>query len=97
VALQPFGPLPFFGSLILYTVDRTPWTGDQPVARPLPTHRTAQTENKLTQTSMPRVGFEHAIPVLERAKAVHDLDRTATVIGTSLNNIKNKIKVPHNF
>jgi hypothetical protein len=26
----------------------TPWTGDQPVARPLPTHRTTQTQNKRT-------------------------------------------------
>jgi hypothetical protein len=41
----------FFSFLILYTVDRTPWTGDQPVARPLPTHRTTQTQNKSTQTS----------------------------------------------
>jgi hypothetical protein len=23
---------------------RTPWTGNQPVARPVPTHRTTQTE-----------------------------------------------------
>jgi hypothetical protein len=30
----------FFSFLILYTVGRTPWTEDQPVARPLPTHRT---------------------------------------------------------
>jgi hypothetical protein len=29
----------FFSFLIPYTVGRTPWTGDQPVARPLPTHR----------------------------------------------------------
>jgi hypothetical protein len=29
----------FFSFLILYTVSRTPRTGDQPVARPLPTHR----------------------------------------------------------
>jgi hypothetical protein len=27
---------------------RTPWTGDQPVARPLPTHRTTLTQNKRT-------------------------------------------------
>jgi hypothetical protein len=27
----------FFSFLILYTVDKTPWTGDQLVARPLPT------------------------------------------------------------
>jgi hypothetical protein len=32
--------------LSFYTVGRTPWTGDQPVARPLPKHRTTQTQNK---------------------------------------------------
>jgi hypothetical protein len=31
--------LPYFQFLDLYTVGRTPWTGDQLVARPLPTHR----------------------------------------------------------
>jgi hypothetical protein len=30
---------------ILYTVGMTPWTGDQPVARPLPIHRTTQRIN----------------------------------------------------
>jgi hypothetical protein len=30
---------------------------------------------------MPRVGFEHTIPVLERAKTVHALNREATGIG----------------
>jgi hypothetical protein len=30
---------------------------------------------------MPRVGFESTIPVFERAKTVHALDRAATVIG----------------
>jgi hypothetical protein len=72
----------FFSFLILYTVGMTPWTGDQPVARTLPTHRTTQTQNKHTQTSMPQVGFEPTIPVFERAKRVHDIDRAATVIGT---------------
>jgi hypothetical protein len=47
----------FFSFLILYTVGRTPWTGDQPVASPSPTHRTTQTQNKRSQTSMPLVGF----------------------------------------
>jgi hypothetical protein len=32
------------------------------------------------QTSMPRVGFEHTIPVFELAKTVHALDRAAIVI-----------------
>jgi hypothetical protein len=54
--------------------------GDQPAAGPLPAHRTTQTQNKRTQTSMPRVGFEPTIPVFERAKTVHALDRMAAVI-----------------
>jgi hypothetical protein len=33
----------FFRFLILYTIVSTPWTGDQPVARPLPTKRTTET------------------------------------------------------
>jgi hypothetical protein len=48
----PFGLWPLFQFLNLYTVGRTPWTGDQPVARPLPKYRTTQTQNKRTQTSM---------------------------------------------
>jgi hypothetical protein len=71
----------FFSFLILYTVGRTPWTEDQPIARPLPTHRTTQTQNKHRQTSMPEVGFEPTIGVFERANTVHALDRGATVIG----------------
>jgi hypothetical protein len=54
MALQSFvGPWPLFQFLNSITVGRTPWTrdqtedsldGDQPVARPLPTHRTTQIE-----------------------------------------------------
>jgi hypothetical protein len=44
-------------------------------------HRTAQTQNKRTQTSMSQVGFEPTIPVFERLKTVHALDRSDTVIG----------------
>jgi hypothetical protein len=36
-------------------------------------------------TSMPCVGFEPTIPASERAKAVHSLDRSATVTGFILN------------
>jgi hypothetical protein len=32
---------------------------------------------------MPLVGFEPTIPAFERAKTVHALDRSATVIGPS--------------
>jgi hypothetical protein len=46
----------FFSFLIFYTAGRTPWMGDQPVTRLLPTH--AQTQNKCTQTSMPQVDLK---------------------------------------
>jgi hypothetical protein len=72
----------FFNFLIIYTVGRTPWTGDQPVTRSLPTHGTTHTQNKRTQASMPRVGFAPTIPAFERSKTVDDaLDRAATLIG----------------
>jgi hypothetical protein len=59
-------------------------TGDQPGVRPLLTHRIAQIQNKRTQTSMPQVGFELTILVLERKKTLHAVDRTATAIGIDL-------------
>jgi hypothetical protein len=80
-ALQSFGPWPLFQFLNLYAVGSIPRTWDQPVARPLPTHRATQTQNKLTHTSMPRVGFEPIIPVFGRAETVHALDRSSIVIG----------------
>jgi hypothetical protein len=83
LALQLFVCLGlFFSFVVLYTVGMAPWTGDKPVARPLSTHRTTQTQNKHIQTSMPRVGFEPTIPVFQRAKTVHALDRGAAVIGS---------------
>jgi hypothetical protein len=83
MALQLFGHWSLFTFLIFYTVGRTPWMEDQPVARPLPKHRMTQTQNKRTQTSMPLMGFEHTIPVFDRAKGVHALDRAATIMGYS--------------
>jgi hypothetical protein len=37
------------------------------------------TQNKRTQVSVPRVGFEPTVPVFERTKTVH----AATMIGSS--------------
>jgi hypothetical protein len=45
------------------------------------THTTTQTQNKRTQTSVPRMGFEHTVPPFKREKRAHALDRAATVIG----------------
>jgi hypothetical protein len=50
---------------LFYTNGRSPWTSDQPVARPLHTHRTTQTRHKCTQTSMPWMGFEPTNPASE--------------------------------
>jgi hypothetical protein len=61
---------------------RTPLTGDQPVARPIHT----QTQIKLTQTSMPWVGFEPTIPAFEGAKTVQTSDPAVTVIGWNVCN-----------
>jgi hypothetical protein len=84
LSLWPYSPLDlgrFFGFLILYTDSRTDWVEDQPIARPLPTYRTTQTQNKRAQTSMPRVAFEPMIPMFEWVKTVHALDHLATVTG----------------
>jgi hypothetical protein len=77
--LQPcVGPSPLFQ---FHNSIHNPWTREQPVARPLPAHMTAQTQNKRTETTMPQVGVEPTIPVFERAKTVHDIDRAAAVNG----------------
>jgi hypothetical protein len=92
MALQPsVGFWPLFSFLILYTVCRTPWEGDEPVARPQPTHRTAQTQNMRTETSIPRVGFEPTTPAFERAKTIHVLDRAASVIGRNISYFEENI------
>jgi hypothetical protein len=46
LALQPLWALASFQFPDLITIGRTPWTCDQPAARPLPKHRTAQTQKK---------------------------------------------------
>jgi hypothetical protein len=47
------------------TVGRIPWTADQPVAMLPPTQDNTKTQNKLTQTSVPSVGFEPTMPKFE--------------------------------
>jgi hypothetical protein len=78
---SPCGPWPLHTP---HRVGTTPWMGDQPISRSLPTRRTIRTQNKRTQTSMAFAGIEPTIPVFERAKTVHASDRAATVIRSSL-------------
>jgi hypothetical protein len=77
----PFlGPWPLFQfHNPIHTVSRTPWTGDQPVARPLPRCRTLQIQNKRTQTSLALVGFDPTTPMFKRVKTVYALYRPVTV------------------
>jgi hypothetical protein len=65
-----------FSFLIFYTVSRTPWTGDQLLLA----HKVTQTQNKRTQPSVPREGFEPTTQLFERARTVYALGRAATLI-----------------
>jgi hypothetical protein len=77
------GPWPLFFFLVSWSFTQSVGLlglEDQPVARPLPAHRTAQ-----KRTSTHHVEFELTNPVFERAKTVHASDLAATVIGTEFN------------
>jgi hypothetical protein len=80
MALQSFvGPWPLFQFINLFTqsVGLLGRGISQSQGRYL---HTDITNNKRTQISMPEVRFEPTIPVFERTKTVHALDRAATVI-----------------
>jgi hypothetical protein len=65
-----------FSFLILYRVGRTPWTGDRPVARLLPTHRiNAHRHPWLEWDSNPQ--SQHS----SERRQIMAFDRAATVIG----------------
>jgi hypothetical protein len=74
------GPWPFFSFSIILHSRQNSLDGDLPITRPLPAHRTTQTQNKSKQTSIPQVGFESTTTTFKRAKTVHALYRAATVI-----------------
>jgi hypothetical protein len=64
-------------------VGRSPWTGDQLVARPLPVHKHRKTYTQHEhQTCMPEAGFEPTIQAFKQAKTVPALDHWDTVVGT---------------
>jgi hypothetical protein len=79
----------FWELWILQTVNRTPWTGDQP------SHKAAiyKQENTYTEETPTDIHASNRIrtQVFEQAKTVHDLDRSATVIGGFI--ISNNVKI----
>jgi hypothetical protein len=77
---SPCWPWPLFQFPNLYTAGRTSSTGDQPVARQVPTYRTTRTQNNSKETSTSWVGFGLTVPAFERVKTVHALNSVATVI-----------------
>jgi hypothetical protein len=81
ICIPSLGLFSFFSFLIFNKVRRIPWTGDQPVARPLPAHRTTQTQNKHTDIHASS-GIRTHDPSFRASEAVHALDRAATVTGS---------------
>jgi hypothetical protein len=83
LSLQPsFGPWQRLRYLDP-THGRISRTEDQPLTRPLPTHRTTQTRSRHTQTSMPRVGFYLTAQFFEGGGGIHALGCVANVLGSS--------------
>jgi hypothetical protein len=84
LALQPLWALAAFLFPDLFTIGRTPWTCDQPVAKPLPKHRTAQTQNKhiyYTLNINAQGGIQTRNHGLRAIETVHAWDRSATATG----------------
>jgi hypothetical protein len=82
-ALQLFDLGRFFSFLIYTQLVGLPGRGISR-SQSLYLHRGQHKQNTHIHTSMSRVKFEPTTPVFERAKAVHALDRAATVIGNPL-------------
>jgi hypothetical protein len=83
----PFQKFNFWTYESIWTFGRTPWTGDHPDARPLPTQDNT-TQKKREHTSMPQAGFKPAIPMFERPKTVRALDRAAIGTGLSISKLR---------
>jgi hypothetical protein len=89
LALQPDSGLGRLHDTFLFTsvtrsrtIGRTPWWGDQLVARPLPVYKHRKMHTQHTHyKSKPRVEYEPTVPASARAKTVYALDRSATVTG----------------
>jgi hypothetical protein len=71
----------FFSFLILYTFGRTPWTGDQHVSRPLPTHRKHKRRINARNTDIHAFsGIRTHDPSVRVRETVHALGRAVTAI-----------------
>jgi hypothetical protein len=81
MALQPLVDLDSFFSFLIYIQSVGLLGRGISPSQGRYLHTEQYKQNKRTQTSMPRVGFEPIIPVFERVKTVHASDLATTVIG----------------
>jgi hypothetical protein len=90
MVVQPFcwALAAFSVSWSFYTVCRTPWTVDQPIARPLPAHRTAQTQNKNTQTCLKWESNPRFQCLNGRRKGVREVINKAKLMGDQRSEVK---------
>jgi hypothetical protein len=96
MALQPFvGPWPFFSFLILYTAGGTVWTGDQPIARPLRTHRTTH-KHRINDTDIHALGGIRTYDPSVRASEDNSCLRPRGHCDRQINYVE-KQKVAHSF
>jgi hypothetical protein len=77
------GPGPFFSFVIIFTQSAELFGRVISPSQGRYLHTGQHKQNKRTQTSMLRMGFESTNPAFEGAKAVHASHRAATVIGFS--------------
>jgi hypothetical protein len=78
---SPSGLIPIRINRELHTLQaagRTPWTDGQSCHMAAPYTGQTQTQKRSGQTSTSRVGFEHTIPMFERAMTYHSSERAAT-------------------
>jgi hypothetical protein len=77
--------LSFYSFLIIWTVGRNSWAGDQLIAWPLHVQDNTNIEEMLIYVT--RMGFEPTTSVFEQTNTVYVLYREATVIDFIINTL----------
>jgi hypothetical protein len=94
---SPYGPWPLFQFLNPYAVCRTPWTGDQPVARPLPTHRINAHRHPCLEwdSNPPSQCWSLRRRLLDRAAAVIGFEAIAITQAMEPHRVCGTSRIPH--
>jgi hypothetical protein len=73
----------FFSFLIFYTVCRVPWTGDQPVARPLPAH-TGEYKDRTNAHRQPCLEWDSNTRSQHSSERICFMSYTARPVGSAI-------------